>query len=101
MANGKQLFILLDEILKGTNSNDKLEGSKSFIKKMVEHKSNGILATHDTKLGDMELQYPNFIINYHFSSCINNGNLLFDYKLKPGIVSEFNATFLMQQMGII
>lgn len=101
LDSGKQLFILLDEILKGTNSNDKLEGSKSFIKKMVEHKSNGILATHDTKLGDMELQYPNFIINYHFSSCINNGNLLFDYKLKPGIVSEFNATFLMQQMGII
>lgn len=101
LNSGKHLFILLDEILKGTNSNDKLEGSKSFIKKMIEHKSNGILATHDTKLGDMELQYPNIIINYHFSSCINNGNLLFDYKLKPGIVSEFNATFLMQQMGII
>ena len=101
LDSGKPLFILLDEILKGTNSNDKLEGSKSFIKKIVDHNSNGILATHDIKLGDMDLLYPNCVKNHHFSACICKGRLFFDYKLKPGIVSEFNATFLMQQMGII
>lgn len=101
LNNNETLFILLDEILKGTNSNDKLKGSKAFIEKLINHDANGIIATHDIKLGELENKYTKCIKNFHFSSEIQNDRLLFDYKLKKGIVSEFNATYLMQQMGII
>ena len=101
LNNNETLFILLDEILKGTNSNDKLKGSEAFVKKLINHDANGIIATHDIKLGELENKYSTYIKNFHFSSEIQNDRLLFDYKLKKGIVSEFNATYLMQQMGII
>ena len=101
MNNNETLFILLDEILKGTNSNDKLKGSEAFVEKLINHDANGIIATHDIKLGELENKYSTYIKNFHFSSEIQNDRLLFDYKLKQGIVSEFNATFLMRQMGII
>lgn len=101
LNNNETLFILLDEILKGTNSNDKLKGSEAFVEKLINHDANGIIATHDIKLGELENKYSTYIKNFHFSSEIQNDRLLFDYKLKQGIVSEFNATFLMRQMGII
>lgn len=101
LNNDETLFILLDEILKGTNSNDKLKGSEAFVEKLINHNANGIIATHDIKLGEMEKKYSRYIHNFHFSSEIQNNKLLFDYKLKKGIVSEFNATYLMRQMGII
>lgn len=100
LKNGERLFILLDEILKGTNSEDKLKGSDAFIRKLIHFKSNGILATHDVKLGNLQKEFPIQIRNYHFSSKIENHTLKFDYKLKEGIVQEFNATFLMEQMDI-
>lgn len=101
LNNNETLFILLDEILKGTNSNDKLKGSEAFVEKLINHDANGIIATHDIKLGELENKYSTYIKNFHFSSEIQNDRLLFDYKLKKGIVSEFNATYLMRQMGII
>ena len=101
LNNNETLFILLDEILKGTNSIDKLKGSEAFLEKVINYNANGIIATHDIKLGELEKKYPEYIQNFHFSSEIRNDKLFFDYKLKKGIVSEFNATYLMKKMGII
>ena len=101
LNNNETLFILLDEILKGTNSNDKLKGSEGFVEKVIYHKANGIIATHDIKLGELEKKYSDYIHNYHFASKIQDNTLMFDYKLKERIVSEFNATYLMREMGII
>lgn len=94
------LFILLDEILKGTNSFDKQRGSIALIEQLIRLKSNGIIATHDLQLGDLENKSPKHIINYHFATKIMDDKLSFDYKLKPGIVTDLNACFLMQKMGI-
>lgn len=101
LKDEKPIFILLDEILKGTNSFDKQRGSVALIEQLIRLKSNGIIATHDLQLGDLENKYPQYVKNYHFSAKVTDDTLSFDYKIKPGIVTELNAYFLMQKMGII
>jgi hypothetical protein len=95
------LLILLDEILKGTNSTDKQAGSIALVRQLLPHPCLGIIATHDLALGDLEKEYPNKIRNYCFEANIENDQLSFDYKLKPGLAQKMNATFLMKKMGII
>jgi len=95
------LLILLDEILKGTNSNDKQSGSIALVKQLLPHPCLVVIATHDLVLGDLEKEYPNRIKNYCFEATIENDQLSFDYKLKPGLAQKMNATFLMRKMGII
>jgi len=94
-------FVILDEILKGTNSDDKLSGSISLIKNFVKHNCLGIIATHDLELGKLENDMPELITNKCFESDISNNELTFDYMLKTGIAKNKNATFLMNQMKII
>ena len=101
LRNDVPLLILLDEILKGTNSTDKQAGSISLVKQLLPHPCLAIIATHDLALGDLESQYPGKVKNYHFEANIENDQLCFDYKLKPGIAQKMNATFLMKKMGII
>jgi len=95
------LLILLDEILKGTNSTDKQAGSIALVKQLLLHPCLAIVATHDLVLGELEKQFPVQIKNYHFEPTIENDQLSFDYKLKEGIAEKMNATFLMKKMGII
>ncbi len=97
----KEVFILLDEILRGTNSKDKHEGSKKYIEKLLKYKASGIIATHDLILGKLQDEYKNQIQNFCFEVEIEKNNLIFDYKLKTGISSKLNASFLMKQMKII
>lgn len=98
---GKPVIILLDEILKGTNSNDKLAGSRELIKQFIGKNALVLIATHDILLGDMETQHPNNIANTCFEGRIENDQLIFDYKLNRGLAQRANATFLMKKMGII
>ncbi len=100
LEEGKQLFIILDEILKGTNSKDKQTGSKALLKQLVRFGASGLIATHDLSLGELILEYPENIRNQRFEVEIQNDELLFDYKLKDGISQNLNATFLMKKMGI-
>lgn len=101
LESGTQLFIILDEILKGTNSEDKLSGSIALIKRFTNYNCLGIIATHDLELGKLEGQYPNKISNHCFESIIEEKKLSFDYTLKAGIAQNKNATFLMETMEII
>ena len=101
LRSDKPLLILLDEILKGTNSTDKQSGSIALVKQLLPHPCLAMIATHDIVLGDLENQFPQHIKNYHFEANIENDQLSFDYKLKPGIAQTMNATFLMKKMGII
>jgi DNA mismatch repair ATPase MutS len=94
-------LILLDEILKGTNSTDKQTGSIALVKQLMQHRSLAIVATHDLALGELEKSYPERVKNYHFEPTIENDQLSFDYRLKSGIAEKMNATFLMKKMGII
>lgn len=101
LREGKSLFVLLDEILKGTNSTDKQAGSIALIKQLVDQTCLVVIATHDLALGELETVYPGKVLNYSFEANIENAQLFFDYKLKRGIAQKMNATFLMRKMGII
>jgi DNA mismatch repair ATPase MutS len=101
IEKGEQLFFILDEILKGTNSADKAMGSKMFIMKMVHMQGTGLIATHDTSLGDLENEFPESIYNMCFEIEIDGSRISFDYKLNPGITQKMNAALLMKQMGIL
>jgi ABC-type multidrug transport system fused ATPase/permease subunit len=101
LRQNKPLLILLDEILKGTNSTDKQAGSIALVTQLLHRPCLAIVATHDLVLGELEQQFPEQIKNYHFEPTIENDQLSFDYKLKVGIAEKMNATFLMKKMGII
>ncbi|MBF6628136.1 MAG: hypothetical protein ITG04_06460 [Proteiniphilum sp.] len=99
-AGEEGLLIILDEILKGTNSEDKKKGSLALVKRLISLRGNGIIATHDLSLGNMENVYPQQIKNYHFDAIIKNDLLTFDYQIQEGIAINMNASFLMKKMGI-
>ncbi|HWV68382.1 MutS-related protein [Chitinophaga sp.] len=101
LKTGARVFILLDEILKGTNSEDKLSGSRSLIEHFLQYNCLGMIATHDLELGQLEAAYPGQIRNYCFESTIQDNHLFFDYRIREGIARNKNATFLMKQMEII
>jgi hypothetical protein len=98
--NNEQVFILLDEILRGTNSHDRHTGSKALIKQLLQHKAIGILATHDLELANLAHEFPVNIHNYHFDVQVNGDELYFDYQLKRGICQSMNASILMKKIGI-
>jgi hypothetical protein len=100
LEEGEEILFILDEILKGTNSADKSNGSKLFMKKIVALRGTGLIATHDTSLGDMENEFPGVFINRCFEIEIDGENISFDYKLQDGITKKMNAALLMKQMGI-
>lgn len=103
-AKGEQqerpIFFLLDEILKGTNSVDRHTGAKALIHQLIEFQGGGLIATHDLELGALEAKAKGAIENLRIEVEIQDGALHFDYKLKKGVSQSFNATLLMQQMGI-
>lgn len=96
----EQVFLLLDEILKGTNSNDRHTGSEALIRQLVKHNAVGLLATHDLDLSNLENELPKHIGNYNFDVQIEGEELFFDYKLHHGVCTSLNATVLMKKMGI-
>lgn len=93
-------FIVLDEILKGTNSTDKAIGSRKFVEKLVASKSTGIIATHDLSLCKAADELPG-VKNHYFDAEIINDELHFDYKFKDGICKNMNASFLLKKMEIV
>lgn len=95
-----QYFIILDEILKGTNSTDKAIGSRKFIEKLVHSRSTGIIATHDLSLCEVSEELPQ-VKNYYFDAEIINNELNFDYRFKKGICQNMNASFLLKKMEIV
>lgn len=93
-------FVILDEILKGTNSVDKAEGSKKFVARLVGNGSTGMVATHDLSLCTLAEELPE-VENRYFDAQIVNGELFFDYKFKEGVCQNMNASFLLKNMGIV
>lgn len=94
-------LILLDEILRGTNSDDKYSGSYALLKRLACIQSFTVMATHDLKLSELEQEIAGKLVNYCFESEIRQGKLLFDYTIRPGVAVNRNATWLMRDMGII
>jgi DNA mismatch repair ATPase MutS len=96
----EKVFLLLDEILRGTNSADRHTGSKALIKQLVQHDAVGLIATHDLELAKLADDLPAKLHNYHFDVQVAGDELYFDYKLKKGICTSMNASLLMKKIGI-
>ena len=94
-------FILLDEILRGTNSNDKYAGTIGLIKQLIQKNAIGIIATHDLSVTELSAAYPSYLNNKCFEVEIKNEELYFDYKLKDGVCEKMSASFLMKKLHII
>ncbi|MBS1752261.1 MAG: hypothetical protein JST63_20360 [Bacteroidetes bacterium] len=101
LKQGKTALVLIDEILRGTNSEDKTYGSEQYITQLIKYNSLTLFATHDLALSALEEKHHGIIKNYCFESDIRNDTLFFDYKLRAGVAKNKNASFLMKQMGII
>jgi DNA mismatch repair ATPase MutS len=97
----KPAFVLLDEILRGTNSDDKRNGTIEVIKKVIGKKAIGAIATHDIEVCLTTNAFPETLINKSFEVEIKNNDLHFDFRLRDGICQNKSATFLMQKMGVI
>lgn len=96
----EQVFVLLDEILRGTNSLDRHTGSKALIQQMIKENAIAVVATHDVELAALEQPYPQAVHNYHFDVQVEGEELYFDYKLKRGVCQSMNASILMKKIGI-
>ncbi|MCQ2253368.1 MAG: hypothetical protein MJZ61_07950 [Bacteroidales bacterium] len=101
LESGETIFIIVDEMLRGTNSKDKHDGSQKFIEKLLKYNCYGIFATHDIDIGNMQESYPKNVNAKCFEISFEGDNLIFDYKIKDGISKNLNASFLMKKMGII
>lgn len=101
LITGGHSFIILDEILRGTNSNDKRNGTIGLIRKMAGFDTFGIIATHDIVVAELIKDYPDFIANKAFESAIVNNELIFDYKIRNGVCNSLSASYLMKKMEII
>ena len=101
LESGKEKLILLDEILKGTNSKDKQAGSIALIEQLLNYKSVGLFATHDLMLGELADHYPGHVNNLCFEIEIAGDKMVIDYKLHNGVCKNLNATYLMRNMGIL
>jgi DNA mismatch repair ATPase MutS len=98
--HNRSVFLLLDEILRGTNSNDRHIGSEALIRQLIRQDTTAIVATHDLSLSELENELPDKIDNYNFDVKIMGEELYFDYKLNRGICKSLNASILMKKMGI-
>lgn len=100
VETNKNCFLLLDELLRGTNSKDKYEGSVAIIKTLIKRQTVAVVATHDLDLTLMENDFREFVKNYHFDIALEGEEFFFDYKLREGICKNFNASLLMKKMKI-
>jgi DNA mismatch repair ATPase MutS len=101
LAIDRHTLVILDEILKGTNSDDKHKGSLAVLEKIFALGGTAIIATHDLELAKAEKDYGGRLINKCFEIDIDGATVSFDYKLRDGITQKMNANLLMRQMGII
>lgn len=100
-ARSQKSFVLLDEILRGTNSDDKRTGTIEVIKNIIKEETIGAIATHDLKVCDTTSEYPSILANKCFEVEIKNNELDFDYLLREGVCKNKSATFLMKKMEVI
>ncbi|MHC1704150.1 MAG: hypothetical protein AB9846_09610 [Tenuifilaceae bacterium] len=98
--NKESVILLLDEVLRGTNSNDRHKGALALLRQLVNTGAVGVMATHDLELADQELISKGMIEPFFFDVQVNGDELFFDYKLHKGKCTTLNASILMKKMGI-
>jgi hypothetical protein len=94
------VMFLLDELLSGTNSHDRLAGTQFLVRSLVAQGAVGLITTHDLALTQIPETTSGAAVNCHFEDHLEDGQLKFDYRLKPGVVRTSNALKLMQSIGL-
>jgi hypothetical protein len=94
------VLFLMDELLSGTNSHDRLEGTKLVVRSLMDRGAIGIVSTHDLALAEIPATMAGRAVNCHFEDRLEEGKLIFDYTLKPGVVTTSNALELMRSIGL-
>jgi MutS domain V len=94
------VLFLMDELLSGTNSHDRLEGTKLIVHSLIDRGAIGIVSTHDLALAEIPASMDGRAANCHFEDRLEDEKLIFDYKLKPGVVTTSNALKLMRSIGL-
>ena len=94
------LLFLFDELLEGTNSNDRRIGSEGLLRALLKHGAIGIVTTHDLALTEVADPLGGEVRNKHFQDHVEDGKMRFDYKLQDGIVAKSNALALMRLIGL-
>jgi hypothetical protein len=96
----RQVLVLLDEVLRGTNSLDRHIGLEALIRQFIRQHAVAVIATHDVEVASLEKEYPEDLENYHFDVQVEGEELYFDYRLKTGVCTSLNASILMKKIGI-
>jgi DNA mismatch repair ATPase MutS len=100
MKTGAPLLFLFDELLEGTNSNDRRAGAEGLIRVLLNHGAIGVVTTHDLALTDLPNVLGDEVQNKHFQDYVEDGKMRFDYKLRDGVVAKSNAIELMRLIGL-
>ena len=93
-------FFLLDELLHGTNSHDRAIGAEGLIRALIDRGAIGLATTHDLSLARVATDLAPAALNVHFEDRLENGRLVFDYRMRPGVVTRSNALDLMRAVGL-
>jgi hypothetical protein len=98
--SGAPTLFLLDEILHGTNSRERLIGARAIVRELIARGAMGGVSTHDLAIGDLETELPGKVTNVHFEEQVSGDTMTFDYRLRPGVVHSSNALRIMKMVGI-
>lgn len=99
LKGGEPVLFMLDELLKGTNSRDRHKGAVALIRQLSRTNASGFISTHDLELSHLENEIEQ-VKNYSFESELAGDELVFDYKLRRGATESYNASILMEKIGI-
>jgi DNA mismatch repair ATPase MutS len=94
------VLFLLDEILHGTNSRERILGARAIIRELIAKDAMGAVSTHDLGISDLDREVPGRVENVHFQEQVEDDKMTFDYRLRRGIVQSSNALRLMKLVGI-
>jgi DNA mismatch repair ATPase MutS len=97
---GRPTLFLLDELLSGTNSHDRRIGAQALLRGLVDRGAIGLATTHDLALADIAANLDGRAANVHFEDHLEGGEMRFDYRLRPGVVTHSNALALMRAVGL-
>ncbi len=97
--DARPLLYLIDEIFRGTNNRERLLGSRAYLRSCIGANGVGLLATHDLELASLADSYAQ-VRNYHLRDDVQDGRLVFDYRIRPGPCPTTNALKIMQMEGL-
>ena len=100
LSSAQPSLFLLDEILQGTNSDDRRVGTHGILRTLIGNGAIGLVTTHDLALASLEEVFPGRMTNIHFQEKFEDDKLSFDYRLRPGVVSTSNGVELMRSIGL-